>query len=921
MKKSTLFLGALLGMFVFNACDNEIPEPTNNKQQEGAHDHFFTVKDYDWEDEEEESRTNVTPNGVFTWAAGDTIGILPQEGSQIYFAINPEDAGKDKASFNGGAWGLKPGSEYAAYYPFVQDIMLDRTKVPVDFTGQVIAGKTTAKLGNFDYMAAKPTPTNDLGGVAWSFNHLGVMCRLTFSVPTPGEVSQIILTCPQPVFPVKGFIDLTQENIGISYTQEDLSRSFHVRVEDLVTTEENEEVTVYFMMAPVDLTGVAHALSMTVTYGEEKTNAQYSLSINKPNLVAQTGRIFTATPDPNYIPDYYQLSWGFTTSTLKTAFEEYGGTKLKFMPNSSVTGDRQLGYYNAPLYAVRNGEWLELHTRAKEFRVSGSFQFSSYDYFKYALLTEIDLNGVNTENVTSMYNMFRRLSLLEKIHFGSKFNTSKVQDMEQMFAECESLTSLDLSGFDTQNVKYMQNMFYQCKALKSVDLSSFNTENVLQMYQMFYQCNALESLDLSSFNTEKITNLGAMFAQCNSLVSVDLSSFNTENAQQMYQMFYQCNALESLDLSSFNTAAVTDMNNMFSGCQSLKSLDLSNFNTENVQYMYSMFNNCSALESLDISNFNTGKITDASSMFYNCSSLKTLDLSSFNTEGVVYMSNMFNGCQSLESLDLSSFNTEKVEYMQYMFQNCRSLKTLDLSSFNTEALRQMSSMFNGCESLESLDLSNFNTAAVLNMSNLFRSCTSLKSLDLSSFNTAAINNMSYMFADCQSLESLDLSSFNTENVTSMAHMFMNCIALTSVDLSSFNTSKVTSMYNMFKNCRSLESLDLSNFDTANVTDFEGTFMNCESLTSLDISSFNTEKNTWFARMFSGCKSLPSLDLSNFVFTNGQVWDQMFTDTGASCSEKPISIFVTEEGKAILESKNTNINSEYAELVVKTGFWE
>ena len=190
MKKLNLITGILSCIFLY-ACNNNVPE-TMNELNEDMRKYIFTVKDYQWDDNGK-SRTQVNSTGAFAWADNDTIGIVPEQGSQVYFAIDPKDAGSDQATFNGGAWGLKANSKYAAYFPFVQDIMLDRTKVPVDYTGQVIAGKTTDNLGFYDYMAARPTGTNESGGLNFEFKHLGVMTVLTFQVPTPGEVTQLFL--------------------------------------------------------------------------------------------------------------------------------------------------------------------------------------------------------------------------------------------------------------------------------------------------------------------------------------------------------------------------------------------------------------------------------------------------------------------------------------------------------------------------------------------------------------------------------------------------------------------------------------------------------------------------------------------------------------------------------------------------------
>ena len=323
---------------------------------------------------------------------------------------------------------------------------------------------------------------------------------------------------------------------------------------------------------------------------------------------------------------------------------------------------------------------------------------------------------------TSCSDMFEDFKKLIQINFNKNFNTSKVTKMVNMFYNCSSLASLDLSSFNTSNVTNMKWMFYNCSSITSLDLSNFNTSKVTTMWDMFNNCSSLTSLDLSGFNTSKVTNMSWMFYYCSSLTSLDLSSFNTSDVTDMSRMFSSCSSLTSLDLSSFNTSKVTNMGDMFQSCTSLTSLDLSSFNTSNVTNMSGMFSNCSSITSLDLSSFNTSKVTNMGDMFINCSLLTSLDLSSFNTSKVTDMYGMFKGCSSLTSLDLSSFNTSKVSAMWRMFSSCSSLTSLDLSSFNTSNVTDMSYMFYNCSKLTTQI--NIMNAGITNYSVMFSNAAS-----------------------------------------------------------------------------------------------------------------------------------------------------------------------------------------------------
>ena len=292
---------------------------------------------------------------------------------------------------------------------------------------------------------------------------------------------------------------------------------------------------------------------------------------------------------------------------------------------------------------------------------------------------------------------FYRCNKLTEFENLQYLNTSKVTNMNMMFFNCSSLTSLDLSSFDTSNVTTMYDMFFGCTSLTSLNLNSFNTSNVTDMAGIFDDCSSLTSLDLSSFETSNVTNMCDMFFLCTSLTSLDLNNFNTSKVTNMCDMFYDCSSLTSLDLSCFDTSNVTDMSGMFHDCSSLTSLDLGCFNTSNVTKMSSMFFDCSSLTSLDLSCFDTSKVENMHTMFWGCSSLTSLDLSCFDTSNVTDMSDMFFLCTSLTSLDLNNFNTSKVTNMCDMFYYCSSLRTIYAG--NWHYTHPLSDMFEGCNNL------------------------------------------------------------------------------------------------------------------------------------------------------------------------------------------------------------------------------
>lgn len=121
-----------------------------------------------------------------------------------------------------------------------------------------------------------------------------------------------------------------------------------------------------------------------------------------------------------------------------------------------------------------------------EGKIIANYDMSSY--FGFTNCTTMDLTYLDTSLTTDMSYMFGSFipnNSLNIIIFGDDFNTSKVTTMSMMFAELESLTTLNLSNFDTSNVTDMSAMFWWCTSLSSLDLSNFDTSNVISTYRMF----------------------------------------------------------------------------------------------------------------------------------------------------------------------------------------------------------------------------------------------------------------------------------------------------------------------------------------------------------------------------------------------------------------------------------------------------
>ncbi|EAE6034056.1 BspA family leucine-rich repeat surface protein [Listeria monocytogenes] len=335
-------------------------------------------------------------------------------------------------------------------------------------------------------------------------------------------------------------------------------------------------------------------------------------------------------------------SGDFWTIYRNTVNGEYSLHMFGNVPSSKPTA------WNSYLNRIK-------HIEIEEATLTGNFS----SYFRnnvFTVLESVRIERSNLSRVTSFALAFYGSGIEKVIIRDNDYPTApSLLTTEGMFKNCSNLTELDLSGLDTSAVTTMWDMFNSCRALEELDVSHFDTSSVTNMSYMFYDNRNLEVLDVSNLDTSSVTNMYAMFEDCTSLEELDVSHFDTSSVTDMYRVFNGCEKLKKLDVSNFDTSSATAMVQMFRNCSALEKLDVSNFNTSLVTDMRAMFAGCTSLEALDVSNFDTSSVTNMAAMFSDNEKLEKLDLSTFDTSSVTNMGTMFKNCTALKSLFLDNF--------------------------------------------------------------------------------------------------------------------------------------------------------------------------------------------------------------------------------------------------------------------------
>ncbi|EAD0700127.1 BspA family leucine-rich repeat surface protein [Listeria monocytogenes] len=335
-------------------------------------------------------------------------------------------------------------------------------------------------------------------------------------------------------------------------------------------------------------------------------------------------------------------SGDFWTIYRNTVNGEYSLHMFGNVPSSKPTA------WNSYLNRIK-------HIEIEEATLTGNFS----SYFRnnvFTVLESVRIERSNLSRVTSFALAFYGSGIEKVIIRDNNYPTApSLLTTEGMFKNCSNLMEVDLSGLDTSAVTTMWDMFSSCRALEELNVSHFDTSSVTNMSYMFYDNRNLEVLDVSNLDTSSVTNMYAMFEDCTSLEELDVSNFDTSSVTDMYRVFNGCEKLKKLDVSNFDTSSATAMVQMFRNCSALEKLDVSNFNTSLVTDMRAMFAGCTSLEALDVSNFDTSSVTNMAAMFSDNEKLEELDLSTFDTSSVTNMGTMFKNCTALKSLFLDNF--------------------------------------------------------------------------------------------------------------------------------------------------------------------------------------------------------------------------------------------------------------------------
>lgn len=339
MKKIITKAISLLSLFAVIACSEDaLMENSQISNNDGTIKEInITGKDFIFEGDTRSSVSISESGASFLWDEDDVVGIFPNKGDQVSFAMDG-GSGTQTATFSGGGWALKSSATYAAYYPHVYENR-DMTKIPVSYVGQTQNGNAnTDHIGAYDFMAASvATPSN--GKVAFDMQHLGCLVQLKIDLLEEVGIGNVTInygSSYNAMFTTTGYIDLTSETPQINVS-ENKSSSINIKLNNL-RVKSDETAVVYFMMAPANMEGknidivITEDNGFTRTFQVEGKNFvagkaySYSIALSKDNVAE-----VNVTSAGKFINDVYNKYGSSDQITNLKIIGKLNGTDIKYL--------------------------------------------------------------------------------------------------------------------------------------------------------------------------------------------------------------------------------------------------------------------------------------------------------------------------------------------------------------------------------------------------------------------------------------------------------------------------------------------------------------------------------------------------------------------------------------------------------------
>jgi len=270
MKKTIIFSILAAAAFMVSSCSKEL-EPVQAQNQGEC----ITVAQADVDDFifGFDTKTAISNTGTFTWAKNDALGVWPtpvpdEPASQVQFKTTA--GGAKSATFSGSGWGLLYNRKYYAYFPYKAAAQQDLVEGTYSLSQTQSANDNTSHLGANDVMYSSATAPEEGNLAHFQFHHLGSLLKLVITVPEESKsnkFTQVELKTAEPLFTQGYSFNPTSDEPVMTATSQADTYTLKLGSSGSGFVPVEGELTVWFHLAPVDLSGKEITVTAYDNYG------------------------------------------------------------------------------------------------------------------------------------------------------------------------------------------------------------------------------------------------------------------------------------------------------------------------------------------------------------------------------------------------------------------------------------------------------------------------------------------------------------------------------------------------------------------------------------------------------------------------------------------------------------------------------
>lgn len=449
--------------------------------------------------------------------------------------------------------------------------------------------------------------------------------------------------------------------------------------------------------------------------------------------------------------------------------------------------------------------------------VDDGIVFSTVSYLFHGLLnvTSIDLEKLNipsSYNNDGLFHLFDGCTSLVSIKWPSEWENGgyKILTLDNTFANCSSLASIDLSWADLSSCNNICGTFMNCTSLKSIEaIENICPSSVYRMEYCFLNCSSLEMLDLSGWDTS-----GAL-------------AYDKQQHCSVYSFLMGCSRLRVLKLGAkFVWGDIHNhkqANDLFPPSPSSSFVD----GADGFWYAAS-----------DGAKYASDKIPSGVAdtyyavrpMAFAVYSSDDGSLDFYNRAGRPVVGDEWGG--------------KRVDGVYSGFEDKRYRTTSPTNNDLDTMTTPWADVHNNVLSVSVID-DGIKPVSIAFWFQFFKNCISF---DLDKLDMSNCDSLQHTFAYCYNAIDMQVGQWDVSKATNFDSTFKYMHALSSIDLSGWSTSAADNMHEMFMNDYKLAEAKLGDkWNTAKVTDFVEMFMACHPLvldcSDWDVSSTNYNEFT------------------------------------------------------------------------------